>query len=145
MPVAEPTADQIKSRNEVKEFLKGLGSTVRKIGSKAKSEWFSRPDDELKGWIERGRAISEISDSMGYRLIMRTVENEIEWARTQLEIGTENDTEIRAWLKANRLVKNLVLSTNRNADIATGVLAGREAGIGKDTITFIRNARVDQQ
>lgn len=143
MPIVEPTEDQIKSRNEVKEFLKGVGSTVRKIGAKAKSEWFSRPNDELKGWIERGRAISEISDSLGYRLIMETTWREIEWARLQLEIGKLDEKDLRGYLKGLRFFQDFILTTNRNADIATGILAGREAGIGKDTVTFIRNARVE--
>lgn len=141
--LAEPTEDQIKSRKALSDFIESMKGTVRKIGTKAKSEWFSRPDDELKGWIERGRAISEISDSMGYRLIMETTRREIEWAREQLELGKLDEKDLRGYLKGLRFLQDFILTTNRNADIATGILAGREVGIGKDTITFIRNARVE--
>ena len=55
-----PTEDQINSRAEVERFIQRVGRTIHALPGKMKSAWFSRPDDELKGWIERGRAISEI-------------------------------------------------------------------------------------
>lgn len=121
-----------------------VGGTLRALPGKLKSAWFSRPDDELKGWIERGRAISEISDSLGYRLIMDTVEREIEWAREQLEIGKLDERDLRGYLKSLRFLKEFILTVNKDADIATSVLAGRDAEIGRNSATFIRTAQVRQ-
>ena len=138
-----PTEDQLKSRAEVKSFVQRVGRTIHALPGKMKSAWFSRPDDELKGWIERGRAISEIEDSMGYKLIMDTVDREILWAQAQLETCAETEVrDLRMYLRALRFMDSFILTTHKNADIATGVLAGREAEIGKTTTTFITSAQV---
>jgi hypothetical protein len=47
------------------------------------------------------------------------------------------------YLKSLRFLNDFILTTRRNADIATGVLASRENAIGRDTATFVRNARVE--
>lgn len=137
------TKEQLESRKTLSEFLERVARPVRNLGAHIKSEWFGRPDDELKGWIERGRAIAEIADTRGYQLIFSALQNEIEWARNALEAGTKNDTDMRAYLKACRFVKAFILTTERNADIASSVLAGRESAIGRDTATFVKNARVE--
>ena len=138
-----PTQDQLDSRQKLKDFVEAVGGTIRKVGTTAKSAWFSRPDDELKGWIERGRAIEEIKDSMGYRLILTQADREIVWAQQQLEICDESQVrDLRLYLRALRFIHDFILTTERNADIATGVLAGREAAIGRDTTTFVKNAQV---
>lgn len=137
-----PTEDQLKSRSELEEFMQRVGRTIHALPGKMKSAWFSRPDEELKGWIERGRAISEIEDSLGYRLILETTEREIEWAREQLELGKLDEKDLRGYLKGLRFFKEFILTTNKNADIATGVLAGRDREIGRNTTTFITAAQV---
>jgi hypothetical protein len=137
-----PTADQLDSRKRLDDFLDAVKPIIEK-GRTQISAWFSRPDSELNGWMERGRAIAEISDSMGYKLIVGQTEREIEWAREQLEKGTADDTQMRCYLKALRFLNDFILTTNRNADIASNVLAGRSGAIGRDSSTFVKNARVE--
>lgn len=136
-----PTPEQLESRAKLEEFVKSVAKPIQNLTRKIKSEWFGRPDDELKGWIERGNAIKEIEDTRGYRLIMSQADREIAWAQEQLEIGTEDDNLMRGYLKALRAVKGFVLTTNRNADIASTVLAERVGAIGRDS--FVKNARVE--
>jgi hypothetical protein len=139
-----PTEEQIKSREELKAFVDRVSKPIRGMVRNIKSAWFSRPDDELKGWIERGRALNEIADSLGYRLIMTQTEKEISWAQAQLEICETKDVDqLRMYLKALRFLKDFVLTTERNADIASTVLAGREGQIARETMSFVRNARVE--
>jgi hypothetical protein len=138
-----PTKEQLESRKQLSEFIERASRPMRNLGARLKSEWFGRPDDELKGWIERGRAIGEIADTRGYQLIFSTLQKEIEWARNALEAGTKNDAEIRGYLKGCRFVKDFILTTERNADISSSVLAGRESAIGRDTASFVKNARVE--
>lgn len=142
MSKAEPTAEQVQSRRELSDFLARVVKPVQNLGRAVKSAWFSRPDEELKGWIERGRAIQEISDYLGYRLIMTQTEREIDWAREQLELGELDSNELRAYLKALRFLKNFILTTERNADISSKVLAGRAKEIEK--VTFIKGGANDR-
>jgi hypothetical protein len=138
-----PTQEQLESRKKLDDFVEAASSTLRKIKGGLKSKWFSRPDDELKGWIERGRAIDEIKDSMGYQLIVTQADREIVWAQQQLEICAESDVrDLRLYLRALRFLHDFILTTERNADIASGVLSGREAAIGRDATTFVKNAQV---
>lgn len=115
-----------------------MSSRIRHSGIKI-SEWFGRPTEELKGWIERGRAIEEIKAAPGYQLILGTIEAEIDWAQQQLEICKEEMvTETRLYLRALRFVKNFIITTERNADISSSVLAGRPRQIAEDS--FVRSA-----
>ena len=139
-----PTLDQLASRKALNDFVERVRPTLRAIGSKVKSALYGRPDDELKGWIDRGRAIAEIEDSLGYRLIVETTAREIEWAREQLEIGKLDAGELRGYLKSLRFMEDFIITTRRNADIASSILAGRDAEIGRGTTTFIKNATVRQ-
>lgn len=136
------TQEQLASRKRLDDFLDAVKPLVEKSRT-AISSWFGRPDEELKGWMERGRAIAEIEDSLGYKLIIGQTEREIEWAREQLEKGTANDTEMRCYLKALRFLNDFILTTRRNADISSNVLAGRAGAIGRDATTFVKNARVE--
>lgn len=138
-----PTKEQLDSRKELAEFIQRVSRPIKEFGAHVKSQWFGRPDEELKGWIERGRAISEIADSMGYKLIISQTEKEIEWSRQQLEIGSASDSDIRGYLKGLRFLKDFILTTSRNADISSSVLAGREGAIGRESAAFVRNARVE--
>lgn len=138
-----PTLEQIESRKKLADFIEAARGQVRGVAGRVKSALYGRPDEELKGWIERGRALSEIEDSPGYRLIVSQAHREIEWAREQLELGTDHDTEMRAYLKALRFLDDFLLTTRRSADIASGVLAGREGAIGRDSMQFVKNARVE--
>lgn len=138
-----PTPEQLKSRQELKDFIERVARPVRELGAHVKSKWFSRPDEELKGWIERGRALAEIEDSMGYQLIVNQVEKEIEYTRNALEVGTANDIETRGILKGLRFLHSFILTTKRDADISSSVLAGRESQIGRDSAAFVKNARVE--
>lgn len=136
------TSEQLESRKQVKDFLDRVAKPIRKFGEKVKSEWFGRPDEELKGWMERGRALAEIQDSLGYRLIMSQTEKEILWAMAKLESCEEKEIiEFRMYLRSLRFLKDFILTTERNADISSSVLAGRESVIGKDS--FVKNARVE--
>jgi hypothetical protein len=138
-----PTQEQLDSRKKLKEFVEAAGATLDRIKGGLKSKWFSRPNTELQGWIERGRAIEEIKDSMGYQLIVTQADREILWAQQQLEICDEKVvSELRLYLRALRFLHDFILTTDRNADIASGVLAGREAAIGRDATTFVKNAQV---
>jgi hypothetical protein len=137
----KPTEAQLESRQQVQDFLARVRPKIVKMVGNIKSDWFGRPDAELQGWIERGSAIEEIRDTRGYLLIMKATHNEIEWARTQLELGTTNDSDMRGYLKALRFVKEFILTVEKNADISATVLAGRPAEIGKDS--FVKNARVE--
>lgn len=138
----QPTAEQLASRERVKEFLDRVVKPVSEFSAKIKSEWFGRPDDELKGWIERGRAIEEIKETLGYRLIITQTNNEIRWAQAQLEVCAEKEVpELRMYLRSLRFLHDFILTTEKNADIAGTVLAGRAGAIGKET--FVRNARVE--
>lgn len=138
-----PTEDQIKSRKELDDFLGRVAKPLKSIGRHIKSEWFGRPDSELQGWIERGRAIAEIEDSLGYRLIMEQTHKEIAWARAHLEIGDMNDMELRMYLRSLRFLEDFILTTKRNADIASSVLAGRPQAIAREADVFVKNARVE--
>lgn len=137
-----PTADQLDSRKTLSDFLASVAKPIKKYGDKIKSEWFGRPDEELKGWIERGNAIEEIKDTRGYRLIIAQTEKETAWAMAQLEVCEEKQlVEFRMYLRSLRFLKDYLLTTERNADISSSVLSGREKEIGKES--FVRNARVE--
>jgi len=138
-----PTPEQLESRMAVEEFLEKTKGKIRSIGKVIKSEWFGRPDAELQGWIERGRAIHEIEDTMGFQLITNQTEIEIRWAQEQLEVGKLDVTELRMYLRSLRFLKEFILTTRRNADVSSSVLAGRPKSIGQDTTTFVKNARVE--
>jgi hypothetical protein len=138
-----PTADQLESRKQLADFIRAANEKIRSVSGTV-SEWFGRPSDELKGWIERGRALAEIEGSMGYRLISATLEKEILHSQQALEICAENQVQDwRMYLKSLRFIQSFILTTRRDADIASGVLAGREGSIGRDSATFVKNARVD--
>lgn len=139
-----PTEEQLESRKQVGEFLRKVSAPVsRAVSAITNSAWFGRPPEELEGWVERGRAIKEIEDSMGYRLIMSQTQKEIEWAREQLELGKLDGAELRMYLRSLRFLKDFIITTERNADISSSVLAGRPTAIGEDTSTFVKNARTD--
>jgi hypothetical protein len=139
-----PTPEQLESRKTLAEFIERMGRPFRGLSEKVRSAWFSRPDEELQGWIERGRAISEIEDSLGYKLIMGQTEREIRWAQDQLEVCEESKVgELRLYLRSLRFLNDFILTTRRNADISNSVLAGRSSAIGRDTATFVKNARVE--
>ena len=114
--MTEPTADQLASRAEVATFLKSVPQKLRAIGENIKSDWFGRPDHELKGWIERGQAIAEIKDSRGYFLIMCTLDNEISWATNELK--RKEVAGLREYLQALEFIKGYVVTTERNAEIS---------------------------
>jgi hypothetical protein len=137
-----PTEEQLASRKALTDFVESVAKPLRKFGATIKSEWFGRPDAELKGWIERGRAIEEIKDTLGYRLIMTQADKEIRWAQAQLEVCEEKEViELRMYLRSLRFLHDFILTTEKNADIAGTVLAGREGAIGREA--FVRNARVE--
>lgn len=140
-----PTEDQIKSREEMAKFLTKMKSATKKIGSVVRSQWFDRPDEELQGWIERGRLLAEVKDSRWIQLQIHTIEQEINWAQQQLEVCKPDDLEeLRLYLRSLRFVKGYILTTERNADVSSSVLAGRPSAIAKGTLTFTRNATPDQ-
>jgi len=139
-----PTEEQIESRKKLADFIEAARGQVRGVAGRMKSAWFSRPDEELKGWAERGRALAEIEDSLGYRLIIAQTEKEIAWAQQQLEICEETQVrDLRLYLRSLRFLNDFILTTRRNADIASEVLAGREGAIGRDAAVFVKNARVE--
>jgi len=138
-----PTPEQLASRQMLQDFLE-KAKPLRKLAKVIKSEWFGRPDAELKGWIERGRAIAEIKDSMGYRLILSQTDKEIQWAQGRLEIcDKEQVMEFQMYLRCLRFFQDFILTTERNADIAGSVLEGRSTEIGRESEAFVRNARVE--
>lgn len=142
--MSEPTKEQLESRAELDSFLKRVQKPIRELARQIKSEWFGRPDDELKGWIERGRAIEEIRDSLGYKLITVQTDKEISWAQAQLEVCEESQLiELRMYLRCLRFLKDFLLTTERNAGISSSVLAGRESQIGREAHAFVKNARVE--
>lgn len=142
----EPTKEQLASREELLKFLEKVKNPILQFGAKIRSEWFSRPDEELKGWLERGRAIEEIRDSLGYRLILSQTDKEILWAQQQLEVCEEPLVrDLRMYLRSLRFVKDFLLTTEKNADIAGSVLAGREAAIGRESHAFVKNATVGER
>lgn len=117
-----------------------------KISDYVRSQWFGRPTGELLGWVERGRALSEIKDSIGYQLIMTQMEKEIHWAQNQLEnTKSEELAQFQMYLKSLRFLKDFILTTERNADISSSVLAGRPTRIGIDSHAFVKNAVVEQE
>jgi len=139
-----PTQEQLESRKKLADFMEATRNAMRGIAGRVKSALYGRPDDELKGWIERGRALAEIEDSMGYKLIVGQAEREIVWAQQQLEICDESQVrDLRLYLRSLRFLNDFILTTRRNADIASGVLAGREGAIGRDSTQFVKNARVE--
>jgi hypothetical protein len=141
MAVPEPTPEQIASRATLKSFVERMRPKVRRMVGNIKSEWFGRPDEELKGWVERGRAIEEIKDSLGYRLILTQTHKEIAWAQSQLEICDPKDVvDFRCYLRSLRFLQDFILTTEKNADIAGTVLAGREEAIGRESLAFVKSA-----
>src|SRR5258705_4076613 len=135
-----PTQEQLDSRKALSDYIKQMSDAGKKIFGGIKSEWFGRPDEELKGWIERGNAIKEIEDTRGYKLIMAQTEKEILWAMAQLEVCEEKQlVEFRMYLRSLRFLKDYILTTERNADISSSVLSGRKGEIGRES--FVRNAR----
>jgi hypothetical protein len=140
------TPEQLESRKQLNEFLEKMHAGVSKIAKGIRSEWFSRPDEELQGWIERGRALAEIRDTMGYRLILAQTDKEILWAQAQLEVCEEHViVELRVYLRSLRFLKDFILTTEKNADISSSVLAGRPSVLAKDTTTFVKNAVVNEE
>lgn len=139
-----PTPEQLQSRKQVETFLERTGKLARKTVRRINSAWFGRPTEELQGWIERGRAIDEIKDSMGYRLILDRSEQEITWAQRELESCKPEDlVELRLWLKCNRMYRDFILTTERNAQISSEVLEGRASAIARESLAFVKNARVE--
>lgn len=123
--------------------MQKVGKPIRQFGKNV-SEWFSRPQEELKGWLERGQAIAEIEGTMGYRLIMTQAENEIRWAQQQLEVCNESlVVELRMYLRSLRFLQDFILTVRKNADISSSVLAGRKDAIGLESHTFVKNARIE--
>jgi len=117
-----------------------------KIDQYIRSQWFGRPNEELQGWVERGRAIREIEDSIGYKLIMTQMDKEIRWAQNQLEnTKTDELLQFQMYLKSLRFLKDFILTTERNADISSSVLAGRPTRIGIDSHAFVKNAVPQQE
>jgi len=138
-----PTPEQAASRKLLDDFIERM-KPATKLARRIKSEWFGRPDEELKGWMERGRAIEEIRDSVGYRLILSQTEKEIRWAQQQLEICDEARViELRMYLRSLRFLLDFILTTEKNAEISATVLEGRVGAIGRDSEAFVRNARVE--
>jgi hypothetical protein len=143
MATNQPTKEQLDSRAELSKFLERVAKPVQAFARNIKSEWFGRPDQELKDWIDRGRAIAEIQDSTGYRLIMAQVSKEIAWAQTQLEVCPEKEIiELRCYLKSLRFLRDFILTTERNADISSKVLAGRANDMEKHS--FVKGATNDR-
>jgi hypothetical protein len=140
--------EQLDSRKRLDEFLDKVAKPARQLARRIKSEWFGRPDEELKVWMERGRAIAEIKDSLGYRLIMEQVEKEIIWAQNQLELAPRernlkcSSVELRCYLKAMRFLQDFILTTERSADISSKVLASRAEEIGRET--FVKGVANDR-
>ena len=127
MAVGAVTADQQASRKQVQDFLDRVRKPVREWAAGIKSEWFGRPDKELKDWIEYGRWWNEVKDTRWYQNQLATLDKEIKYAQEELEVGKglEDVPELRAYLKALRFVRGHILTTERNADISSRVLAGR--------------------
>lgn len=137
----EATADQLESRKQVTAFIEKMSAPLKKAKETIRSAWYGRSDDELKGWIERGRAIHEIEDSMGYQLIMKALDSEVKWAQAEFEVCKTQDIDpLRYYLKALRFVREFILTTTRNADASQAVLAGRPRAIAIDSTTFVGNA-----
>ncbi len=73
---------------------------------------------------------------------MTQADKEIRWAQAQLEICEEKEViELRMYLRSLRFLHDFILTTEKNADIAGTVLAGRESAIGREA--FVRNVRVE--
>lgn len=143
MSKSEPTTEQLTSRRELSDFLARVAKPVQQLARNIKSEWFGRPDKELKDWIERGRAIEEIKDTTGYRLIMAQVGKEIAWAQQKLEVCEEKELlELRCYLKSLRFLRDFILTTERNADISSKVLAGRGKEIERHS--FVKGVTNDR-
>jgi hypothetical protein len=140
---AKPTQEQLASRAEVQSFLDRVKKPVREWAKGIKSEWFGRPDDELKQWIEYGRWWDEVKDTRWYQNQLATLDREIKFAQEELENGKglENVAELRSYLKALRFVRGHILTTERNADISSRVLQGRSEEIKS---TFIRGGLNDR-
>jgi len=137
-----PTQAQIESRQQVQEFLDRVAKPLKNVASKIKSEWFGRPDEELKAWIEKGRAIEEIKDTRGYQMIVSQLEKELEWTTNELDVcPKEVIDQLREYRKGLKFIRAFILTTEKNADLAGSVLAGRAGAITKET--FITNARVE--
>jgi hypothetical protein len=135
----EPTPEQVQSREEVKSFLSRVQPIIERARSTVKSMLGDR--NEMQSWIDRGRALAEIQDSKGYKLILATVENEIRWAQARVESDDCVDkelVEVRAYLKSQRFIKNYILTVHRNADISSKVLAGRAEAIAEETPAFVK-------
>jgi hypothetical protein len=129
-----PTEEQIKSREEVDRFLARVKKPFEVFSKSLKSEWFGRPDEELKGYIEKAHLLEEIKDTRGYQLILKQLDDEITWSQKELEVcKTEVIEPLRQYLKGLRFIRGWIVTTERNADIANSVLAGREGAIGKET------------
>lgn len=139
-----PTDAQLESRNQVKEFLQRVASPLRSLSSTVRSKWFDKTDEELNGWIERGRAISEIKDSLGYKYIMQALDSELNWTQAKFENCDPADMlQLQCCVRSLKFVRDYIISTERKADVSASVLAGRPNAIARDTVTFIKNARVE--
>lgn len=140
------TAEQLESRKEVNEFMERMKGHSHAALKFVKSSLFGRPDAELQGWIERGRAWAEVKDTAWYQLQMAQTEHEIRWAQAELETcNTVVVNDLRCYLKALRFVREFILTTERNADIASSILAGRPSALARDTVTFVKNAVVNEE
>ncbi len=137
---AQPTKEQLESRQEVDDFLTRVGKRVHSLVGRSK--WFSRPDSELKAWVERGAMLEEVKDSRWHQLQLRTLEQEIFWAQTELEIGKLDSDELRAYLRALRFVRNYIADVQKNAEISNDVLQGRVKELEK--VTFISGGMNDR-
>lgn len=104
------------------------------------SKWFGRPVKELQGWVQRGQAIEEIKDTLGYQLITRALDNELAYARRCLEVCEQKDVqELQLAIKAFSFVKSYILTVERSAEASLKVLEGRPEAIAKDAMSFLNS------
>jgi hypothetical protein len=92
----------------------------------AKSAFSGQKDEALKGWIERRNALNEIKDTRGYQLIDSQISRELDWATKELVHASPLEVvQLQSYIKALNVVKNFILTTNKNAEVAAEVLQDR--------------------
>lgn len=140
----KPTQEQLDSRKELETFISKMKKPFKDMAAKVKSEWFGRPDAELQAWVEKGHAIEEIKETRGYQMILEQLDKELQWSTNELDVcPKEVIDQLREYRKGLRFIRGYILTTERNAEIAGSVLAGRAGAISKET--FVRNATVGER
>src|SRR5574337_1182465 len=86
----------------------------------------SESDETLKRWSENASALREIENTRGYVLIKSRLEQELSWARKELESASVyHFARIQAYIASLEVVLRFIRSTEANGRASDQLLSER--------------------